>query len=370
MVLSKDDRINSLNIALMIMSCMMAFVMPFEVFLFAYAILGPLHYLTEISWLHDRQYFTKGKYDYWILWFIGGIILLNKLALRYEWNMPFNSQYSNKVIFLALTGSLLLVFVKNGLYKILGLLFILLMSNALFKPDKRDGLTYFIAVLLPTLIHVYVFTGFFLLNGALKSRSKTGIWSVLVFILCPILLFNLFQEHSFISATQYGMDSYMAKGDGFFRNNISYLQELFGIKFEQDKDLAGNLLFYQDTLKPAINYDKAAPIVFHSKIGILLMRFIAFAYTYHYLNWFSKTEVIKWHKVPKLRFAVVIMIWIFSMSLYAYNYSVGMRWLYFLAFCHVLLEFPLNILTITSIGKELFVILKNRFTINALKVSK
>ena len=31
-------------------------------FLFAYAFLGPLHYLTEISWLHDRQYFAKGKF--------------------------------------------------------------------------------------------------------------------------------------------------------------------------------------------------------------------------------------------------------------------------------------------------------------------
>ena len=45
------------------MSCIAAFIMPFEVFLFAYAFMGPLHYLTEISWLHDRQYFAKGKYD-------------------------------------------------------------------------------------------------------------------------------------------------------------------------------------------------------------------------------------------------------------------------------------------------------------------
>lgn len=245
-----------------------------------------------------------------------------------------------------------------------------MMSNVLFKPDKREGLTYFIAVLLPTLIHVYVFTGFFLLNGALKTRSKTGIWAVLVFAICPILLFNLFQDSSFVSVTQYGMDSFRANGDGFFHNNISYLKELFGITFQQDKDAAGNLLFYADTLKPAIDYDKASFFIFHSKLGILLMRFIAFAYTYHYLNWFSKTQVIKWHKVPKIRFVVVIVIWIASITLYAYNYSVGIRWLYFLSFCHVLLEFPLNILTITSIGKELFIIVKNGFTMNTLKTSK
>src|SRR3984885_2522166 len=45
------------NIVLMIISCVAAFLLPFELFLFSYAVLGPLHYLTEISWLHDRSYF-------------------------------------------------------------------------------------------------------------------------------------------------------------------------------------------------------------------------------------------------------------------------------------------------------------------------
>src|SRR5438045_6620252 len=42
----------------MIAALAAAAVAPFHVFLFAYAVLGPLHYLTEISWLHDRNYFT------------------------------------------------------------------------------------------------------------------------------------------------------------------------------------------------------------------------------------------------------------------------------------------------------------------------
>jgi len=52
-----DDRINYLNIGLMLASCVLAFALPFELFLLAYAVLGPLHYLTEISWIHDRKYF-------------------------------------------------------------------------------------------------------------------------------------------------------------------------------------------------------------------------------------------------------------------------------------------------------------------------
>src|SRR5437016_6706300 len=55
------DQVNYLNLGLMIVSCILAYITPFELFLFAYAVLGPLHYLTEISWLHDRKYFVEAK---------------------------------------------------------------------------------------------------------------------------------------------------------------------------------------------------------------------------------------------------------------------------------------------------------------------
>src|SRR5438105_15288845 len=55
------DQVNYLNLGLMIVSCVLAYIIPFELFLFSYAVLGPLHYLTEISWLHDRKYFVEAK---------------------------------------------------------------------------------------------------------------------------------------------------------------------------------------------------------------------------------------------------------------------------------------------------------------------
>jgi hypothetical protein len=353
--MNSGTRINVINIGLMIFSCIAAFIMPFEVFLFAYAVLGPLHYLTEISWLHDRQYFTKGKYDNIVLWCIGLIILFESLAYRYHWNWPFGSDFGNKIIFVALTGSLLMVFVKNVYLKVGGLLFILFISNAIFKPDQRDGFAFFIGALLPTLVHVFVFTGFFILFGALKSRSQSGLISFVVFIICPILLFLLFKDKTFVPITKYGEASYIANGDGFYDTNLSFLTHLFNVDFPQLKDAAGNLLYYENadgTQIAAPDYSNAAQVVFHSQTGILLMRFIAFAYTYHYLNWFSKTEIIKWHKVPKARFIGVIILWVVSLVLYGVNYSLGLRWLYFLSFCHVLLEFPLNMVSITGIFKE------------------
>ena len=362
MALLRDTRINIVNIGLMIVSCIAAFIMPFEVFLFAYAVMGPLHYLTEISWLHDRQYFTKGKYDNIVLWIIGVLIVLADFAQRNEWNWPFDDSFNNKITFVALAGSLLMIFVKNAFIKIFGILFILLISNKIFEPNERDGFAFFIGALLPTLVHVYVFTGFFMLYGALKSRSVSGLWSVVVFIICPVLLYALFQDKTFVSVTQYGMDSYKAGGDGFFSTNVAFLNEMFDVKLPQLKDEAGNLLYYQNG-KPAVDIESVstANLVFHSQTGVLLMRFIAFAYTYHYLNWFSKTEIIRWHKVPKARFIAVVILWIVSLILYGYNYALGLKWLYFLSFCHVLLEFPLNMVSITGIGKEVMAISKTGF---------
>src|SRR5438128_5520536 len=68
------DWINFLNIGLMLVSCLVALFIPVELFLFAYAILGPAHYLTEISWLQKRQFFTKGKYDFSLLVVLGIVV--------------------------------------------------------------------------------------------------------------------------------------------------------------------------------------------------------------------------------------------------------------------------------------------------------
>jgi hypothetical protein len=47
------------------------------------------------------------------------------------------------------------------------------------------------------------------------------------------------------------------------------------------------------------------------------------------------------------------LIWLVSAGLYAYNYRLGLRWLFFLSLTHVFLEFPLNHLTFINICKEL-----------------
>ena len=94
--------------------------------------------------------------------------------------------------------------------------------------------------------------------------------------------------------------------------------------------------------------------VYTTSGGVAVARFIAFAYTYHYLNWFSKTSIIKWHEVPRLRLIVVVAIWIVSLVLYWMDYILGLKWLLLLSMLHVFLEFPLNWMSFFGIKDELF----------------
>lgn len=83
------------------------------------------------------------------------------------------------------------------------------------------------------------------------------------------------------------------------------------------------------------------------------MGFIAFAYTYHYLNWFSKTSILRWHAVPRRRIPLILCVWGASLALYAWGYARGFKWLFFLSLIHVLLELPLHHRTVMEIGREM-----------------
>ena len=416
MALTKDSKINFLNIGLMLITAVFAFFLPFETFLLAYAFLGPLHYLTEISWLHDRQYFTKGKYDFVPLLLIGVALSYAAFAKDFDFNIDFYKEFValnlfDKLLVLALFSSLLFAFVKNLVVKIIAILFIFIFISGWLAPENatensKSTTIFALTSLVPTLIHVYVFTGLFMLFGALKSRSKTGLLSVAAFLIIPIYLvygLPVTPKKNYIS--DYGKEAYYADGDGFFYTNVSimdhfrlmnepnltnkqYLDSIINKDSKTNQTPIAERQRITDSLSDKLNQafivpnpeseyymrpipaKLAIPIeskdyywnyVFFSCFGIMLMRFIAFAYMYHYLNWFSKTEVIRWHKVPKIRFVAVLLLWLSACALYAYNYSLGLSFLFFLSFTHVLLEFPLNMVSIVGIGKETYQIATKGF---------
>ena len=417
---AKDAQINYLNIGLMALSALLAYFLPFETFLMAYAFLGPLHYLTEISWLHDRNYFSKGKYDFIVLLIIGILLSYAAFAKDFGINVDFYESFVeanlfDKLLVFALFSAVLFALVENIFVKIVSILLLFVFVSGWLSPERADAnrastTVFALTSLVPTLIHVYVFTGLFMLYGALKSRSKTGLLSVVSFILFPIILVfyaPVDTKSNFLS--DYGKKAYYADGEGFFYTNVSirdhfkltdeplltnkqYLDSVVNKKGADNQIPVAERARITDSLKNKLSenfivpnpdseyYMKPIPVkyaipingkdyywntVFFSTIGIMLMRFIAFAYLYHYLNWFSKTEVIRWHKVPKIRFAAVIILWLLACGAYAYDYSIGLNFLFFLSFTHVLLEFPLNIVSIVGIGSESINIFKNGFSVKS-----
>ncbi|UOE51620.1 hypothetical protein MTO98_11075 [Mucilaginibacter sp. SMC90] len=294
-------RINYLNIVAMLASAVFALFIPFELVLLSYAILGPLHYLTEISWLNTRQFFTLKQYDYLL---IAGVVIVS-LVLR----IP-----SANLVYYTFGLSFILLVINTNLYRFFA--FLLLIAMGYFLLSNNILRTIF-GLYIPTLIHVYIFTGAFLLLGALKHKGASGYIAFITFLICPLLLSLLFNNMHNVP-TQWAIHSY----EHFARINTTTLRN------------------------QTIN-------IYTNTASIILTRTIAFAYTYHYINWFSKTKVINWHRVSKVNALMILLLWVASVSLYFYNYRMGIKWLFILSLAHVILEFPLNHRSFIDIGKQL-----------------
>lgn len=315
--------IDLVNIGLILISCIAAYFLPFELFLFSYAVLGPLHYLTEISWLHKRDYFATGKYDY--LMFVPLGIVLTYLALFGEGEQA--TIWSTNLIFMCFVAALGMVLFQEWLYKLILVCAAMLIG---YVVSSNHSAQLFFGMFLPTLVHVFIFTGLFIIFGALKNKSLTGAASVVVFVLCAISFFVFHPVISWYHVSDYDQSNITRiRFDGLIATMIQ--------------------LLHLDTLTRENFYQ----VIFHARPGQSVMRFIAFAYTYHYLNWFSKTSVIKWHQVPRRWLVTVVVTWIASVALYAYDYFLGLQFLFLLSMLHVFMEFPLNYRSFIGIGTEL-----------------
>lgn len=329
-------KIDWLNIGLIAASLVAAFWMPFGLFLFSYAVLGPLHYMTEISWLDERSYFSKSASTPWIL---GGFILLICLGSFFAEGAqnPMFSGYFQAIdqspargffywlesiivhlLLLAFfTGVALTAFSKWPMrWLVIGL-----GAGVAFAFRNSNTYTLLVGSMLPTFIHVFLFTGIFMLYGALKSGSRPGYWSVVAFVLAvlAIVYAPIDPESRYLAAGTMVSERFMESG---FQHVIYQLGCLLG--------LTG----------PGAGFEV------NSELGVRLGVFLGFAYTYHYLNWFSKTSVIGWHQVSRRKLGGALVIWLSSVALYAYDYRLGLLALLFLSLLHVVYEFPLNYISI------------------------
>ncbi len=322
-------KIDILNICLIIISLIIAIKIPFELFLFSYAILGPLHYLTEITWLHKKNFFLLANKK-WSIIFILLTILISIYPIIKFIDLEMNQVVENVIkliskqtkVFL-LIGFLFavsLIFFKKNRTLILAFLSITVIS--FISSTYFPNIFLFIGVFLPTLIHVYIFTLLFILYGALKTKSKYGIYLSIILLAVPFIIFYI------------PIDT------------ISYQPSAK----TKDTFISSNMAVIGSIITSMLNKLQNGKFYLLSEIGIRIQIFIAFAYTYHYLNWFSKTSVIGWKKaISKKKAFLILFIWIISTGLYIYDFKTGFIALFFLSFLHVFLEFPLNAITIKEI---------------------
>ena len=323
MKISSPKRIDQLNIALQLLAAVSAWYFPFRLFLLAYAVLGPLHYLTEIFWLEKQDYFMADKRGKWVLLAAG--ILLTGLVLLSQWpafiNLPGMRAWREPVfagiIFLAFLAALVFTWTMKPWIR--GVVMIGAAMLA-FLVSGQAWYALVFGLLLATLIHISGFTWLFMVFGALKARSVWGLGAAVAYLVVVAWLWA--GPMPVVPADwSAGVDQILTRS-GFAQLN---------------KTMQGWMAFLW------------TPGNLQSEAGHRVQALLAFGYTYHYLNWFSKVDVIRWNQVRKSRIYLTIGVWVLAVALYAYRFQLGLLALFLLSIWHVFLEFPLNIRSVQGI---------------------
>jgi hypothetical protein len=176
---------------------------------------------------------------------------------------------------------------------------------------RRDPGVLLLSVMLPTAIHIFVFTGGFLLTGALRNRSELGVISFVLFITIPLVLL------------------YMPVGGGA-HTPPAFLAAAVA-PFAALRDQLGALLGFSSGELEGID------------------RFLGWGYSYHYLNWFSKTRLIGWHRTTYARLGSVGLAWLACVAFYAIDYTTGFVVVGLVGMLHVVLELPLDVRTFAGL---------------------
>jgi hypothetical protein len=291
-------RTDILHLGLMLAALGITYLVPFELLLLSYVVLGPAHHFTEISWLHDRKYFLPHRSVPIALAIVAVIAALID-----------NASWFGFVMWLAFVTCALLAGAATAL-QATALVMVAIWLTVLMAMNEPSLAV--LGILLPTLIHVSLFTLVFMALGAIRSGSKVQALLVVLYLAAIATLLAAPPSAS----TQ--IPAFAKVGQEYFGNVAPALGRLLGIA-----DL---------------------------KLDTRLTSLLAFVYTYHYLNWFIKAEVIRWTDMSRKRLVLIGAASAASTALYFYDYAFGFTVLLALSLVHVVLEFPLNSLAVRQLG--------------------
>ena len=288
---------DAVHLGLMLAALAIAYVVPFELLLLSYVVLGPAHYLTEMSWLHDRKYFLPHR-----------SIALALVLVAVSAPLVGSATWFGFVVWMTFVACALLTATTAAQSAVLTAVAL----GATVAMAVNGASLAVLGILLPTLIHVSLFTLVFMTLGAYRSGNK--LQALLVAIYLTAIAIILVAPPT----AAMRIPAFAEAAQAYFGNVAPALGRLFGIA--------------------------------HLTLDTRLTGLLAFVYTYHYLNWFIKADVIRWAEIPRLRLALVVAASAGSTGLYFYDYAYGFGVLLALSLAHVLLEFPLNALAIRQLG--------------------
>lgn len=285
------------HLGLLLLSAAMAYVLPFELLLLAYIVLGPAHYYTQISWLHDRSYFMPRRT-------FAGVLALAALGGMFIATPYWSGVLLWCCLLAAAIAALGLSAQRSAMLATVAAALTLFMALG-------DGPFVLIAVLLPTFIHVSLFTLMFMTLGAMRSRSAVQFGLIGVYLAAVAAIVIVPPS----DATH--IPVFAKLGKDYFGPIAPSLGQLFGVP---DLKFAGRVT------------------------GLL-----SFVYTYHYLNWFIKADVIRWSNMPRPRLIAVAVLSVASTAFCFYDYGLGITVLLLVSLMHVLLEFPLDTIALREL---------------------
>jgi hypothetical protein len=293
------QRTDAIHFGLMLAALALTYFIPFELLLLSYAVLGPAHYLTEISWLHDRNYFLPDRG-------LAYVLALLALALAFVEN----ARWFGFFVWVAFVICIVVAGATNFVQRAILLAAAAVLAAVMFEYGTPFAV---VGILLPTLVHVSLFTLVFMVLGAHRAGSKAQAALLVAYVASiAVILVAPPSAETIIPA-------FAALAREYFGNVAQALGRAIGIP-----DL---------------------------KLDTRFTSLLAFIYTYHYLNWFIKADVIRWNRIPLPRLALVAAVSVGSTALYFYNFVWGFSVLLALSLMHVFLEFPLNGISLRELGR-------------------
>src|ERR1700724_3200185 len=201
--------IDAVHLGLMLAALAITYLVPFELLLLSYVVLGPAHYFTQISWVDDRKYFLPQRN---VAFGLAGAAVVAALIDNAAW--------FGFVIWMAFVACALLTTTTAAQSAILTI--VALGVTAIMAANGSSLAV--LGILLPTLIHVSLFTLVFMTLGAWRSGDKVQ-WLMVALYVAAIATILIVPP-----TTATWIPSFAKAAQDYFANVAPALGRLLGIR--------------------------------------------------------------------------------------------------------------------------------------------